>query len=227
MARITTEGSTSSVELEPQPSNDPPRTGHQDPTVLVDLVRQVAHGHKNALEPIYEATVDVAYETAFNILGDRALAEDAVASAFVQVWQNAKSFDPERAPVEGWIKMIVRSRSIDLARRRRGSREVPSGEITGDASDGDVGADTGRGGDVLSALRTSEDNSTVRRELSNLADAEREPLELAFLKGLTHTAIAERLDVPLGTIKSRIRKGLQRLRERLDGLRDTDDGGQP
>ena len=232
MARTAVELSTSNVELEPRPSNEPRDARASDQAALAGLVRKIAHGHKNALEPIFEATADVAYKTAFSVLGDRALAEDAVAATFIQVWRRAKSFDPERASVEGWIKMIVRSRSVDLARRRNARREVQSSDLApGDGVDPytELSNDglVSDGDDLLDALRASEENSNVRRELARLAESEREAIELAFLRGLTHTEIAERLDIPLGTIKSRIRNGLQRLRDRLAESSDSDEGGQP
>lgn len=232
MARTEVEGSTSSVPLEPRPSNEPSATGASTQDALAGLVRKIADGHDDALQPVYEATVDAAYRTAFSILGERTLAEDAVASSYVQVWRDAKKFDPGRAPVDGWISMIVRSRSIDLARRTTARLDTPAGHALDGTEPGDGlsdeslrGLEANHSDSVLSDVRSSEECEIVRRELAELPPDEREALEHAFLDDLSHTQISRRLDTPLGTIKSRIRKGLQRLRERLARLRgDGEDG---
>ncbi len=200
-----------------------PDTG-VDRVQLRSLVARIAAGQQDALRPLYESTVALAHAIALRVLIDRSLAEDAVADTYLQVWRKAPHYDPERATVLGWISMIARSRAVDLKRRRLAQRELVLGrDPTVASADPGLGRSEGAGAaldstSVVRAACASERIEQVRAAIEALPDAQRVAVETAFFGGLTHVEVAARLDVPLGTIKTRIRSGVALLRARLSGL---------
>jgi RNA polymerase sigma-70 factor (ECF subfamily) len=169
------------------------------------LVALVARSDEVALGELYDRFGRVAYGLAFRTLRDASLAEDAVQEAFLAVWRSAARFVPERAKASTWILTLVHRRAVDLVRReerrRADSLDSAPEQETGDATDESVW------------LRFERER--VQEALRQLPDQQREALELAYYGGFTQSELAERLGLPLGTIKSRMFSGLSRLRDLL------------
>jgi RNA polymerase sigma-70 factor (ECF subfamily) len=138
---------------------------------------------------------------ALRILRDRSEAEDVVQEVFVQVWRQASRFDPERGTPEAWLCTMARTRALDRLRRRVSRREEPSETAPGE-----------------SKAPRNEEALAVRKALDGLSSDQRTALELAYYEGLTQSEIAERLGEPLGTIKTRIRTAMIRLKGVLGPL---------
>jgi RNA polymerase sigma-70 factor (ECF subfamily) len=173
------------------------------------LVALVARGDEPALAELYDRVGRVAYGLALRVVRDERLAEDAVQEGFLAVWRTAASFRAERAKASTWILTLVHRRAVDLVRReeRRRAEPLPD-EIPTRA--GESGSAT----DEAAWLRYERER--VQAALAQLPDMQREAIELAYYGGYSQSELAERLGVPLGTIKSRMFAGLARLRELLD-----------
>src|SRR6185295_6236068 len=169
------------------------------------LVALVARSDDLALAELYDRHGRVAFGLALRVLRDRGLAEDTVQEAFLAVWRNAGRFMAERSKASTWILMLVHRRAVDRVRREARRTVEPL-----DAAPEDAGGPTAEEAAWLSLER-----SRVREALKTLPDPQREAIELAFYAGFTQSELAERLGVPLGTIKSRMFTGLKRLRELL------------
>lgn len=178
---------------------------------LAETLRLVAAGHEPSLRALYDATVSKVFGVARCILVDGALAEDAVADAYAQVWRDAGQYDPARSTVRNWIAMIVRARSIDLRRRRAARTERE------DALDAAAAIEAVEHGPAGHA-HVRERERLVRGALTALPPEQRVAVEAAFFGGLTHAEVARALGAPLGTVKSRIRAGLAYLRQSLGNL---------
>ena len=171
------------------------------------LVALVARGDEGALAELYDRVSRMAYGLALRVLRDERHAEDAVQEAFLQVWRNAASFRAERAKASTWILTLVHRRAVDLVRREERRAVEPLTEDT-------AFAQTTEGTEEAAWLRFERER--VQSALKELPDTQREALELAYYGGFSQSELAERLGVPLGTIKSRMFAGLARLREILD-----------
>jgi RNA polymerase sigma-70 factor (ECF subfamily) len=171
---------------------------------------RMARGDQDGLAEIYDRHGRLVYSLAFRIVRDQSDAEDVVQDVFSQAWRQASRYDASRGSVLGWLLTLTRSRAIDRLRGRR-SRPEPSGDegalnsIPDPAAPADVQA--------ASAVQATQ----IRAALDGLTVLQRLAIELAFYEGLTHAEIAERLELPLGTVKTRIRQGLLKLRDRLAG----------
>ena len=165
------------------------------------LVEAVAQADEDALGELYDRFGRVAYGLAYKILQDATLAEDAVQEAFLQIWRGAGSYRPERAKASTWLLTFVHRRAVDLVRREERRRTLPVEPLP-------EPADSGPDEEVVARSRAE----VVRDALRRLPPEQREAIELAYYGGLTQSELAARLDQPLGTIKSRMFTGLQRLR---------------
>ena len=188
-------------------TTSPPPAASRDLAHLSDesLLSLVASSDDHALAELYDRFGRVAYGLALRILRDEALAQDAVQEAFLAIWRSADRFLAERAKASTWILTLVHRRSVDLVRREDRRRGEPLESAVEPA-----------------APETVEDEATlgferrvVQEALSRLQPEQREALELGYYGGLTQSELAERLGLPLGTIKSRMFTGLSRLRELL------------
>jgi RNA polymerase sigma-70 factor, ECF subfamily len=168
------------------------------------LVLLAARSQQTALAELYDRYGRPAYGLALRVLRDEALAEDAVQEAFLGVWRNASRFVPERGTASTWILTLVHRRAVDLVRREERRRADPL-EPAAEPASGSV--------DDEAWLRLQRER--VQSALRQLPDQQREALELAYYGGFTQSELAERLGLPLGTIKSRVFAGLARLRELL------------
>jgi RNA polymerase sigma-70 factor, ECF subfamily len=171
------------------------------------LVALVARGDEDALAELYDRVGRVAYGLALRVLRDERHAEDAVQEAFLQVWRSAATFRAERAKASTWILTLVHRRAVDLVRREERRQADP---LTDDSAAGVASEET----EEAAWLRFERER--VQAALKQLPDVQREALELAYYGGFSQSELAERLGVPLGTIKSRMFAGLARLRELLD-----------
>ncbi len=174
----------------------------------------MADGDESALRTLYIRFSPALQAVTYRILQDRADTEEVVAESFAQAWREAVRFHGNRGSVAAWLTTIARSRAIDAVRARR-RRE----EMTDRASQTAPDIAPGLGTEIETADERAEANERrthVRHAMSVLSHEQRQAIELAFFDGRSHSEIATQLDVPLGTIKTRIRSGMQRLR---DGLR--------
>jgi RNA polymerase sigma factor (sigma-70 family) len=171
------------------------------------LVALVARGDESALAELYDRVGRIAYGLALRVLRDERLAEDAVQEAFLALWRTAAAFRAERAKASTWILTLVHRRAVDLVRREERRRVEPL------ADDGAVAGET-ETAEEAAWLRFERER--VQAALKQLPDVQREAIELAYYGGFSQSELAERLGVPLGTIKSRMFAGLARLRELLD-----------
>ena len=171
------------------------------------LVALVARGEEGALAELYDRVGRIAYGLALRVLRDERLAEDAVQEAFLQVWRIAATFRAERAKASTWILTLVHRRAVDLVRREQRRQAEPLADET-------MLAQAGEETEEAAWLRFERER--VQTALRQLPDVQREALELAYYGGFSQSELADRLGVPLGTIKSRMFAGLSRLRELLD-----------
>ena len=172
------------------------------------LVALVARGDESALAELYDRVGRVAYGLAFRVLRDERLAEDAVQEGFLALWRTAAAFRAERAKASTWILTLVHRRAVDLVRREERRRTEPLGE--------EVALEAGTAESTEEAAWLRFERERVQAALGQLPDVQREAIELAYYGGYSQSELAERLGVPLGTIKSRMFAGLARLRELLD-----------
>lgn len=172
------------------------------------LVALVARGDEDALAELYDRVSRIAYGLALRVLRDERHAEDAVQEAFLQVWRSAATFTAERAKASTWILTLVHRRAVDLVRREERRQADPLTD--------DTAAATQAPEQTEEAAWLRFERERVQTALKQLPDVQREALELAYYGGFSQSELADRLGVPLGTIKSRMFAGLARLRELLD-----------
>jgi RNA polymerase sigma-70 factor (ECF subfamily) len=169
------------------------------------LLSLIASSDEEALAELYDRFGGVAYGVALRILRDEALAQDAVQEAFLAVWRTADRFLAERARASTWVLTIVHRRAVDLVRREDRRRGEPLESAPEPAA-----AET-----VEETAELGFQRRVVQEALRRLPPEQRQALELGYYGGLTQSELAERLDAPIGTIKSRMFTGLARLRELL------------
>lgn len=171
-----------------------------------ELIRRMANGDADACSGFYDRYARLVHPLILRIVQDAADAADVLQEVFWEAWQAAASYDPKRGSPEAWIVMRARTRAIDRIRaiRRRGETFVaPIDEAV-------AVAPVERGGD---AAERAADRAIVVGVLDRLPENQREVIELAYYGGFTQTEIADRLKQPLGTVKTRMRLGMERLRE--------------
>lgn len=177
------------------------------------LVAGMASGDERAAARLYDEFSPMLFALALRIVGERADAEEVVLDAFSQAWKNAAAYRPDRSSVLSWLSMITRTRALDFLRAR--SRRLKAiTRATRTSGDEPLAAAEG----VRNAgerLEEEERRVAVGAALHSLAAPQRAAIELSFFAGLSHPEIAERLGEPLGTVKTRIRLGMQHMRNTL------------
>lgn len=175
-----------------------------------DLMHYTGEGEERAFALIYDRHSGAAYSLAYRILGSRGAAEDAVQEAFLTVWRSRPRYMPERGSVRTWVLAISHRRAIDVLRRnvvhlrrQEAAQQAEDRHLEGDRTEVEV-------------VRR-EEAGEVRAALEELPAPQRKVLELAYFGGFTHREIAGMLEEPMGTIKGRMRLGLQKLRVQLAG----------
>lgn len=179
-------------------------------SILTDeqLIALVARDESWALAEIYDRYVRLVFSLALKVLNDRASAEEVVQEVFAKVWRGARAFDSDRGKFSSWLIGITHHQCIDELRRRRVRPlsepldESPLAELAGDD-------------DPVMAAELSLERERVRRALRQIPAEQRAVIELAFFEGLTHKEIADRSGDPLGTVKTRVRLGMHKLKELL------------
>jgi RNA polymerase sigma-70 factor, ECF subfamily len=172
-----------------------------------DLLALVEAGDERAFEMLYDRHSRVAYSLAYRLLGDAAAAEDLVQDAFLAIWRGSMHYAPSRGSVRTWLLAILHHRGIDrlrsvgaMARRQEALEQIDQGMVP----------------DIADAAVGRAEAEAVRTALTGLPEEQLAVLKLAYYGGFTHQEIAQMLEVPLGTVKSRMRLGLERVRRALD-----------
>jgi RNA polymerase sigma-70 factor (ECF subfamily) len=181
------------------------------------LVGRMAQGDEQALGVLYDRWQPLLFSVAVQVLGDVDDAEEVLEETFWQAWRQAGRYEPGRGAVSTWLTMMVRSRALDRARARRRLREEGWEELPEPADDGEL---LPVAGSPLAAAEQAELRTLVARALGQLPAEQRETVELAYFRGMSQSEIAEATGQPLGTVKTRARLALQKLREALSMLRE-------
>lgn len=175
---------------------------------LKAVMARVAAGDRAALRQLYQATSAKLFGVALRILSDREEAEDVLQEVYVTVWRRADRYDGARASVMTWVSTIARNRAIDRLRSRRPmayAEQVDELEIADESQPG-----------AEALLATSDDANRLQGCLGELDDRTQGVIRTAFFEGVTYEALAQRMNTPLGTVKSWIRRGLARLKGCLE-----------
>ena len=177
-----------------------------------ELLQRAGRGDARAFERLYDLLAPRLFGLLRQMLTDEREAEDMLQDGFVQLWSRASDFDPARSKAFTWAVMIFRHKAIDrmraLGRRNRLVESAALEQVT-------LADSTHAGADE--EAQAGERGTLVREALKDLPKEQRQLIEFAFLKGLTHHVIADSLGIPLGTVKTNIRRGLLRLRDLLKG----------
>lgn len=182
------------------------------------LMQAIAARDELAFSVLYDRYVDLVYSASFRVLGDAQLAEDATQDIFVRLWRRPETFIPDRGRFLSWLMSVVRNRAVDELRARGRRLRREAAVTTTDGEDNQVSLiPAGDGDDPILTAQLHEEQVLVRRALTELPAEQRMALELAYFKGLTQQEIAVALHEPLGTVKTRIRLGMQKLRRSLSG----------
>lgn len=173
---------------------------------LIVLVREVAAGQESALEALYDCTCSRIYGLALRITQQRELAEEVVSDVYLQAWRGAAGFDPSRGSVLAWLMIQCRTRAIDHIRKRNSRHEQDA--VVEDLKDEKTVC-------PQDLIQGTQRHVVLQKALQTLSARQRQLLSLAFYRGLSHSELAEYTGMPLGTVKTSIRRGLVSLRERL------------
>jgi RNA polymerase sigma-70 factor, ECF subfamily len=169
-----------------------------------ELIQRAGAGDHAALEVLYERYARPVFGLALRRLGDRGRAEDAVQETFVSIWRAAKTYRPERGPGAPWLYAVARNAIVDRSRAKNEPPVEPPDEAGAEPGPDD------RAEEAWTRWR-------IHRALQELPEREREAIELAYWRGLSQSEVADALGIPLGTVKTRTRSGLQRLADLLEG----------
>lgn len=184
--------------LQPQPATDP--------VDLTPLIAAIALQNESDFAVFYDTTAARAYALILRITQSAPLAEEVMSEAYLQVWQQAQRFDPARGNGWAWLLMICRSRALDQLRRR------DPAELHDDP---DSLRDEFHGDNPLDLLLALDRNSAIHAAITQLAETERQLLALAFFRGLSHQEIADHSGMPLGSVKTVLRKAMLTLKDQL------------
>ena len=178
----------------------------------IELLRQIAGGDRTAFAEFYDRHATLMFSIASRILNDPGEAEDVLQVAFVHIWETAGKFDPKLGKASSWVAILVRNKAIDRVRasqRRMRLAEAAGAEQATVVSAPDSANETLYGHDQARLIQSV---------IVSLPVEQRQAIELAYFSGLTQDEISKKLQEPLGTIKARIRRGLFKLRDQLEGL---------
>lgn len=164
---------------------------------------RVIQGDSSALRAIYDRCSDRAFAIALKVLGTRPDAEEVLQETFLEIWKRAREYDPRRGGIEGWVVTIARSRSIDRL-RARGAAVAHLSEVSAGNPISDAAA-------PLEAAEQRQNRERIQAALRSLPAEQRTVLELAYFEGLSQREIAERTGDPLGTVKTRVRLGMEKM----------------
>lgn len=171
---------------------------------LEELLALVSGGDRSAFEAVYDQTASLVYGLTLRVVRDPSIADEVSQEVYLQIWRQAGGFDATKGSAKSWITTIAHRRAVDAVRRSQSARDRDESS----PADSPVR-------DVAEAAVDSDERRRVRTALGELTALQRESIELAFFNGLTYRQVAEHLDTPLGTVKTRMRDGLIRLRSVL------------
>ena len=190
------------------PSTGP---GSHDLRALPDeaVMSLLQDGELSAFEAIFDRHSSVAYSLAYRVSGRSGVAEEIVQEAFLSLWRGRAGYDPARGSVRSWLLLFVHNRAVDARRRTRAG--------AGDLARDSALADRRPAPEMTESLVVERDEARrVRQALDDLPNEQRQAIELAYFAGLTHVEIAQRIGLPAGTVKSRMRLGMQKLRAAIE-----------
>lgn len=177
-----------------------------------ELLRQIAGGDRAAFADFYDRHATLMFSVAYRILNDASEAEDVLQEACLQIWEKAGKFDPQQGKASSWAAILARNRAIDRIRasQRRNRLAEEAGAEQSQA--------TPATGTANEAIYGHEQAKLIASAMVELPAEQRQAIELAYFSGLTQDEISKKLSAPLGTVKARIRRGLLKLRDQLEGL---------
>lgn len=186
----------------------PVTTKHNDSKELA-LIRQIAGADQAALGQLYDRMGGWIYSLAFSIVKNQADAEEVTQEVFLTVWKKAPDFSESRGSVRAWLAVMTRHLAIDRTRGRQFKESIRSD--SGDALENHI-TDT----PAVATIQSSLDGNYIGQAMQLLEEPQRRVLYMSYYEGYSHSEIAQRLDLPVGTVKSRIRSGVNRLRGLLE-----------
>jgi RNA polymerase sigma-70 factor, ECF subfamily len=189
--------------------------GHMlDSTTLSDttLLERIGSGDARALEQLYERYVRQCFGLALRMLGEPALCEEVIQEVFLKIWTKPEGYSAQKGKFASWLLSVVHHRCIDELRRSSRTETPLDDETAGSILNTQPDPDP----QPLEQVWIKEQQTAVRAALAQIPENQRQVLELAYFKGLSHSQIATRLGQPLGTVKTRIRLGMQGLRQLLE-----------
>ncbi|MGV0023870.1 sigma-70 family RNA polymerase sigma factor [Phormidesmis priestleyi] len=181
-----------------------------EPAFDEPLLKRIAQQDQAALAELYDRYAQILYAVAFKSLGSAQESEEVVLDVFSQVWRTATHYDNSRSRVDTWLFMIARSRTLDRLRRLQRSTKIAVASVDAVKSQPHPLSN-----DPIEGVLLSERRAHVLTAIAQLPEEQRQAIELAYYKGLTHSEIAAQLGLSLGTVKTRIRLGLSKLRVAL------------
>ena len=186
-------------------TNEGPGSREEFDSCCLQWIQQMSNGNEQALAELYDATLGKVFGVAIRIVGDSTLAEHVVTDVYHEAWRNAARYDELRGRPITWLLTICRNRALDEYRRESSAaRKVEAAavlDVPGTVDEPDA------------LLEAAEEGHAVHALLSTIEPEDRQLLALAYFKGLSHQQIADHTDMPLGTVKSRIRRALSKLSE--------------
>lgn len=175
---------------------------------LEETFRRVQAGDRAAFAAVYDELIDRVHGIVVRVVRDPAMSEEVTQEIFLEAWRTAARFDPARGSVAAWLSTMARRRAVDRVRTEQSQRnrvdELDRQPVQGRTEPAD---------EVISSMESAR----VRTALATLPDDQRQVIEMCFFDGLSHSDVADRLDLPLGTVKGRVRGGLKKLRGRVGG----------
>jgi len=182
-----------------------PRTWQERERVWNDFLSRSAAGDRDAFAALYDATCSLVYSLVMRILGNQADAEEVTLDVYWQAWRDARRFDSARGGAGSWLVTIARSRALDRHRSHESRQKRECGPVEAEHASADPSPE------ALSAM--SQDRRVVFEALASLSPEQRQVIELAYFEGMSQAEVADYLGIPLGTVKTRVRSGMIRLRE--------------
>ena len=170
---------------------------------------RITAGDGTVLSELYDSIGSKLFSLSFKILGDRWDAEEVVQDAFTTLWKKPQSFDPRKGKLTSWLMVLVRNRSVDRYRSRKRRKDTTSIEVSLEIQPVDENID------VATSASHADEKRLLGSAIQKLPEKQLSVLKLSYFKGLTHPEIAKELGVSLGTVKSRIRLGVEKLRNSL------------
>ncbi len=178
-----------------------------------EIMQRIARGEEDAFRQLFARYSGTANALAFRVVRQRHLAEDIVQEAFLAVWRKPEGYDADRGSVRSWLMSMVHNRAVDLVRREESIRRRAA-EAASDPAEAAQDLAT----EVAEQLGLPEERAAVRNALSDIPDEQRRVIELMYFGGLSQSMIADRLAIPLGTVKSRSLLAMRRMRKTLMGM---------